>query len=534
MSIKPNNPIRIFRLIKKYFLFALLLISISFTGCEDDEKYTDADHKENETPEVDSTPEVVRFRSFGFNKYLNPELPWAVSGTIEDDKITVLLPESASVKNLIPTFIGDFEKVEVDGKVQASGVTARDFDKVVTYVLTGKKGTVKTYEVTVKIFTGLPIVRIVTENNQQITSKEDYVNGTVTISKTSAFAEGYEGSMRIRGRGNATFGYPKKPYRIKLDSKSEILRMPSNKDWVLLAEYCDKSLLRTTYAFELSKLMNMPWTPRGYHVEVFLNGSYNGSYFLCEHVEVATNRVNIEDEGYLIEDDNYWNQEPLWFTTGRGLHFTFKHPDAEDMTKGDEKYNFILQFMNEFESVLYSNEFANPNTGYRKYIDAENFAKWYLLQETLGNIEPNPYYALESRSGKLKMYPAWDFEWSMGLALRENNNWIFPPATSPVNRLYHRNVYFSRLFQDPYFANLVKQEWIKMKDQYLPALTTIINGKTENIKYAQKMNFERWKILGEYTSVGLVKFATWEEEVSYAKHFLEQHVQWLNSEIPSW
>ncbi len=515
-----------FRMIKKYFRLTLLLAFFSFTGCNKD----DADHEEKEI--TDNEPTIpVRFLSFNFNKALNPELPQSVKGDIEDNRITIFLPESASDKNLIPTFIGEFEKAEVDGKVQISGVTAHDFDKTLTYVLTGKKGTVKTYEVTIRIFTGIPVVWLETEDKQEINSKEDYVNGTVKISATSVFPKGYEGSMRIRGRGNATWSYPKKPYRIKLDTKSEILGMPADKDWVLLAEYCDKSMLRNTYVFELSKLMDMPWTPRGHHVEVFLNGSYHGTYYLCEHVKVAKSRANIDDDGYLIEDDNYWNLEPLWFTTSKGLHFTFKHPDTDGMVEGDGNYNFIRGFMNEFESVLYSEQFADPNTGYRKYLDVKNFAKWYLLQETLGNIEPNLYYALKSRSGKLEMYPAWDFEWSLGLASMGNNGWVLPPATSPVNRLYHRNKYFSRLFQDPYFTEMVKQEWVKMKGQYLPVLTGIIDEKTKNIIYAQEKNFQRWQILGKYISVGLVRFDTWEEEVSYAKKFLEQRAQWLDSEI---
>jgi hypothetical protein len=526
MNTKPNQHTCAFRLIKKYFRLALLLVFVSFTGCEGDvAEYEEKEISDNEP----ITP--VRFLSFSFNKSLNPELPQSVKGDIEDNRITIFLSESASYKNLIPTFTGEFEKAEVDGKVQVSGITAHDFDKTLIYMLTGKKGTVKTYEVTVRIFTGLPIVWLETEDKQVIGSKENYVNGTVKISKIPAFPEGYEGSMRIRGRGNATWNYPKKPYHMKLDTKSEILRMSTDKDWVLLAEYCDKSMLRDTYAFELSKLMNMPWTPRGHHVEVFLNGSYNGTYYLCEHVKVAKSRANIDDDGYLIENDNYWYQEPLRFTTGRGLHFTFKYPDTDDMVEGDGNYNFIRNFMNDFESALFSDRFTDPDIGYRKYIDVESFAKWYLLQETLGNIEPNLYYALKSRSGKLEMYPAWDFEWSLGLAYRVNNNWVLPPATSPVNCLYHRNMYYSRLFQDSYFTERVKQEWVKMKEQYLPVLTGIIDGKAENIIDAQKKNFQRWQILGEYTSVGLVRFATWEEEVSYTKQFLERRVEWLDSEI---
>ncbi|MDR1743582.1 MAG: CotH kinase family protein [Dysgonamonadaceae bacterium] len=524
---------------RNYFWLYLLFAFSALAGCSDDDPIVNnGQHEEEQPPETGTGTEtgssVLKLTSFNFNKSLNPQLTEDIRGIIDDDKITVLLPETTPSNidlNLIPSFVGIYETVKVGSVIQTSGLTVQNFNQTITYILTSSKGTVKNYEVTVKIFTGIPIVWIETENKATIASKDDYVNGTVTVSQTPPFTESYQGTMRIKGRGNATWSYPKKPYRIKLDSKSKILGMPSDKDWVLLAEYCDKSLLRSTYAFELSKLMELSWTPRGYHVEVFLNGSYNGTYFLGEHVKVASNRVNIGDDGYLIENDNYWNQEPIWFTTGRGLHFTFKQPDPEEMVEGDDNYNFILNYMNEFESVLFSDNFTDPNNGYRKYIDVQSFAKWFLLQETLGNAEPNPYYVLPTRTGKLEMYPPWDFEWSMGLAYMENNTWILPPATSPVAHFYHKNkTYFSRLFQDPYFVNIVKQEWVKVKG-LLPALTTIMDEKTANIRYAQIKNFSRWPILGQYISVGLVKFNTWQEEVDYAKKFLNDRAEWMDSEF---
>lgn len=519
-----------------YLFFAVLVF---FVGCKEEQENIDIDieqGQEDKKSEENIGSPVLRFLSFTFSKTLNPQLTIDVRGKISDNKVTVMLPEAAANfnMNLIPSFIGEYKTVKVNGELQTSGVNVQDFNKIVHYELISEKGEVKTYEVSVKIFTGIPIVWIETESAQEITSKENYVNGNITISKAFPFTEDYQGSMRIKGRGNATwFSYPKKPYRIKLDSKSKILGMPADKDWVLLAEYCDKSLLRTTYAFELSKLMELPWSPRGYHVELFLNDLYNGTYFLCEHVKEAADRVDIEKDGYLIENDNNWDKEPIWFTTTQGLHYTFKYPDTDEMTVGDDNYNFILNYMNEFENVLYSDYFDDPKTGYRKYIDSESFAKWYLLQETLGNAEPNPYYVLESRTGKLKMYPAWDFEWSLGLAFRENDEWVMPPRQSPVAHLYHRNIYFSRLFQDPYFVSIVKKEWTKVKE-CLPELADIISEKAENIKYAQNKNFSRWPILGKYISVGLVKFDTWDEEVNYAKNFLDDRVRWLNLEIESW
>lgn len=507
----------------KYHLiiFTALIYGFIFTGCKSDD--------EEELKPLELT-------SFVFRKGYNNKLNADVSCNIQDGTIIALIKEIDSAEGLIPSFSGSFDKIEVNGKLQQSDVQAHDFNEIVTYRLTGKNGVVKEYNVMIRVWTGLPIVRITTEGRQPVTSKEEYVKGSVSISKIPQFESGYEGTMRIRGRGNATwFSYPKKPYRIKLDSKSSILGMPSDKDWVLLADYCDKSLLRNTYAFELSKLLDMPWTPHGYHVEMYMNGAYEGTYFLGEHVKVAPHRANIADDGYLIENDNYWHQEPMWFTTeNTKTNYTFKHPDTDDMTIGDEKYTFILNFMNKFEAALFSSDFTNPNTGYRKYIDTDNFAKWYLLQEVLGNIDTNPYYALESRTGKLKMYPVWDFEWSLGLAAIGSDGWATPPATSPVDRLYRRDAYFRQLFKDPSFVDEVKKIWKQMKESSLPELNKIIEEKKQNIRFAKDQNFFRWQILGQYTSVGLTRYPTWEEEVNHAKKFLDERIAWLDTEIQKW
>ena len=64
-------------------------------------------------------------------------------------------------------------------------------------------------------FSQLPVLYINTEGGQAITSKEYYIDATLTIqgnetynSKTTKL---YNGATEIRGRGNSTWGQPKKP-----------------------------------------------------------------------------------------------------------------------------------------------------------------------------------------------------------------------------------------------------------------------------------------------------------------------------------
>jgi hypothetical protein len=504
---------------KKYLSFVCFVLLVA---CKQDNEEIPVVH-------ISQTPSLS---AFVFEKANNPQLTSDVTCLIKEGEITAFIPSLKSVTSLVPTFSGKYEKVEVDGKLQVSGVSNNDFSSIITYQCIFSSGRTTSYEVHITVFTKLPIVSVTTDNNQPITSKDDYVAGTMTVSKTLEFDDGYEGRMRIKGRGNATWYYEKKPYKIKLDISSEILGMPSDKEWVLLADYCDKTLMRTGYGFILGKLAGLPWTPRFCHVEYFLNGVYEGTYTLCEQVKVAANRANAAKDGYLIERDNYWNLEPLWFTTSKGHHYTFKYPDTDDLTVGDEKVTFINHFMNEMEDVLYSNDFKDPNIGYRKYMDADVFARWFLIQEVLGNIDTNPYFVLESRTARLQVYPLWDFEWSLGLAAIESNGWATPPVVSPIEIFYWKNnVYFDRLFQDPYFTSIVKNHWETMKNEWIPALYEAIDKEQECIKYAQKENFRRWDILGKYVSVGLVAFPTWQEELDYTRNFLKKRVIWLNNQI---
>lgn len=71
------------------------------------------------------------------------------------------------------------------------------------------------------------------------------------------------------------------------------------------------------------------YTKDGRNVES--KDEYLGIYVLTDQVEKKKNRVDIEDDGFLFENDNYFWSEPLNFMTERrGYWYTFKYPDPED------------------------------------------------------------------------------------------------------------------------------------------------------------------------------------------------------------
>jgi len=307
--------------------------------------------------------------------------------------------------------------------------------------------------------------------------------------------------------------------------------MGSDKDWVLLANYTDKTLMRTGIALHLSKLMEFPWTPDAQFVELVVNGSYLGNYQLVEGIKQDDQRVNVSKTGgFIIEKDGYYLQEPKYFVSKDGYGYSFKHPDTDDLT--DAQLNYIRDYMNEFETVLASDEFEDAVNGYQKYIDLESFARWFLFQNILANIDTNPYLTKNDDTSKLYMGPVWDFEWSLGIGWydgprpRSADYWVWSDDTWDWN-----DWYFVRLLESPAFTGKVKELWNTYKYQVTFDVLKYIADTREEIQASQALNFRRWDILGTRVSVGGIPLGSFDAEVECDKQFFINHITWLDSAI---
>jgi len=374
--------------------------------------------------------------------------------------------------------------------------------------------------------TGLPVVYINTEDEKPVVSKDDYVNGNMIIKNEGEIVS--ENSMRIKGRGNATWTYEKKPYKIKLDKKAPILGMEEAKDWVLLANYTDKTLMRVGISLYLSRLMQFPWTCDDRFVELVLNGEYMGNYQLVEPVEQGTNRVNIPDDGYLFERDGYYDQEPNYFVSTMGYGFSFKNPDPEDDLT-PQQWEYIKNYMDEFESILQSSTFDDPLEGYIRFIDKPSFVKWFVFQNIMANMDTNVYMVKEDMGdSKVEMYPVWDFEWSIGIG------WYEGARPRPANYyVWNSNAfYYDRLLQDPSFRRDIRELWqsLSVTDKIL----NYIDSTSAMLDASQQLNFKRWDIMNKRVSVGGIPMGSYEKEVECDRQFFINHMNWLQNEFSNY
>jgi len=381
----------------------------------------------------------------------------------------------------------------------------------------------------------LPVLRITTDNAAPIVSRDEYLSAQMTLESNVAGEAAVVGGLQIRGRGNSTWDLmPKKPYRLKLTDRQALLGMPSSRDWVLLANYSDKTLLRNAIAMELGTRLGMPWTSRSAFVELWLNGRYDGVYLLMENIKIAGDRVDIdelgEDDvapelisgGYLLEVDFRQDGHTI-FSAIDNLPIVFQDP--EEPAPAQEQY--IRNYIDEFEAVLYSAGFADPTTGYAAYIDVDSFIRWFIVNEVFRNRDANMWsscWMYKPRGAKLHMGPLWDFDIAAG-----NINY---DAAYMTSGWWVRDApWFSRLFQDPAFVARVREIWNDIKTDQLAALPQSIDTRAAALQQAQLNNFQRWPILENYVWPNNRIPGSYTGEIGYFKEWLDARIAWMDSQF---
>lgn len=505
---RKNNFIALYKL-----LFVTLLLFVA--GC----------NSEHTAPENLSTENSLI--SFSFKKEKNPSLFLDISGEIIGDSIFLYTLMGTDITALIPEFAYSGELLTVNGTRQQSGINKQDFSKHVTYQIKAENGDLQSYHVKVSD-TGLPTVHISTDG-VPIVSKEDYVDGRITITTGLLGDILYEADTEIRGRGNSTWGMPKKPYRIKLENKAELLGMPADKSWALIANYGDQSLLRNDIAFELSRRLELAYTPRQQHVELFLNGKYQGNYTLTEHIKESKDRIAIDEDngGFVLEQDGYAYQEPVYFTTPRDVPITIKFPDDDDITAN--QFDYIRNHYTTFENRLFSEHFSDLTDGYQPYFDLPSFVNYYLVNEICGNTDmvwSMRMFKKNDDDPKIYTGPVWDFD------LAFNNDKRIGQAEA-INKLMLTNAHaprqwMDRIAQDPVFKKMVRERWNATKETQIKTITAYLDKQAKRLAYSQSFNFERWDILGQNINQSWYVGTTHADYVDFVRNYLTERIIWLD------
>lgn len=378
----------------------------------------------------------------------------------------------------------------------------------------------------------VPVVYLTTDNGKEITSKEDYVTGTLRIDALNN--EGYTSTgtaeapvaTELKGRGNYTWtGFDKKPYRIKMNKKASLLNLTTDKSFNLLAHADDtQGFLRNTTGFAVSRHFELAYTPSHEPVELFLNGQYKGLYFLTEHIKVSSNRVNITEQddletnsdnitgGWLLEIDNYSDDPHITIEKpgGEEMWFTYKSP--EELSYQQEAY--ITNFLNLANNAIYAED--KSSTEWEKYIDMDALVNYYLTYEIVANREGfhGSCYLHKDRGANTKLIfgPVWDF----GSALMNmDDTYIYIDYAWGVK-------WIDEIAKFPRFQTAVRKRWLEKRGTLMPYLRKEVDAFIEKIASAAQCDCNKWPNYGNKNVVS-------DKEAVYK--LLEKRLSWLDTQF---
>ena len=397
--------------------------------------------------------------------------------------------------------------------------------------------------------TNLPLVVVNTDGMRMMQSKDDKVNSTVHIISDGGTSLLSKKDTECKGRGNASWNFPKKPMRLKFPKKQTVLPdAPAKcKKWTLINNYGDKSLMRNKIAFHMSRGIGLSYTPYCQFVDLIFNGEYQGCYQLCDQVEVNPGRVeitemtpdDIEGEaltgGYFIEIDAYANQEASWFESLRGIPVTIKSPDDDEITP--EQSAYIKDYFNKFETAVFTYGFTSETTGYRKYLNLDSFLQYFIVGELDGNTDYfwSIYMSKERGEEKFVVGPVWDVDLGFDNDYRTypiagKNDYIYRSggsvASDAVKRLADRI-----LIADAKSRERLKYLWsdARVNRHYNPTYyCKLVDRYAEQLAESQELNFKRWNILGESVHMNPAVSGSYEGEVQRVKDYLNERFAQLD------
>ncbi len=502
-------------------------------------------------------------------------------------KYFAFLPADADLTEMTVAFTADADVYVGDEKL-VSGEATDIFSDEGEYTLTCGA---LTYPLIVMQSANIPAMYIETASGSL-----DYVHADKSNKEAASIAVVHEGEVvldtelsYIKGRGNSTWNWAKKPYNIKFDKKTDLFGMGKAKKWSLLASYNDIALIRNKIVFDFSDDLGLMYSSKSQPVDLYINGEYQGNYLVCESVETGSTRVDIDDlddaneeanagidiealpqlgditgsvgsmkwidiptdpsditGGYLIEMELYsrYAAEASGFITNIGQPVVVKSP--EYASKAQVEY--ISTFYQELEEAIFSETGYNSlGKHYSEYIDLESVAKMYLVEEFTMDIDAGKssayFYKEAGEDTKLIASPVWDFDYSLGNGMAKDNIrsddpeiWFtsvsFVRAKDTLSGTTLPTI-FAGLMAHEEFYDLVCEEWNDVFAPIMERYLTKVDTLVAELNASALMNSARWANAEDNLDSIEACQEYYDSKVDIVANFMEKRLAALNKGFSS-
>ena len=364
-------------------------------------------------------------------------------------------------------------------------------------------------------------------------------------------------------------GLVKKPYGFEIwtDStgvtakKMSLVQMPEETDWVLNASYNDRSFMRDFMAQYIAGRLGLLHSETKF-VELIINDEYRGVYILMEKIKQGKNRVPISDlyptenagdavtGGYLLKIDKNSGSPSSTFKSNyasgilatQKCEFQIEYPKIGIITQ--QQYNYIRDYITNWEKKLMTEDMNDPKASFLDFMDMPSFVNFFILNEVTRNVDGYRlstylYKDKESKGGKIKMGPAWDFNIAFGNA-DYYNGWKIDgflyramEADAGSKDAWQVPFWWNKLMQDASFRKAVATRWKSVRSSFLNA--NAINATIDSTQLALKdpliRNFQKYPLMGRKIWPNYYVGSTLSDEVNWLKNWIQGRITWLDAQI---
>ena len=371
----------------------------------------------------------------------------------------------------------------------------------------------------------VPRIDIDIEGGKSVTSKTTYLDANFRITGYGVY-DNFEDSVQIKGRGNSTWGYSKKPYRLKFADKVKPFGLTKGKSWVLLANAQSGSLMANAIAMKVGQMAGAMYTNHIIPVELYMNGQYMGSYMFTEKVGMANNSVDIDEEdGYVLELDTY-TDETIYRTGVYHLPVKVAEPDLEDYTTevATARRTAMLNDVKAMSTAIYYGDDLEPVLG------LDGTARFLLANDLVLNQEinhPKSTFLFKDESnpeGRLTFGPLWDFDWGFGY--EGSSSYCYSNSTSSIIKVgFEAYDFWQGLMRIETFKKHYYKVWKEfVENNSLEELMEYIDSYYAFAKSSFQNNANKWGYSNGFTESDATRAKEWlETRATYIYNNLDKY-----------
>lgn len=371
----------------------------------------------------------------------------------------------------------------------------------------------------------------------------------------------YNGDLEyIKTRGNSSWFFPKKSYQIKFGGETGLLNMPSAKKWILLSNFVDDSLMKNEIIYRYAENYTRVPSIHGQYVDLYVNGDYCGNYYLCEKVEVGSNRLKLTDleaateavnpasnysaaslyvsedgrikatqgledpaditGGYLLEhiSDEDFEVSDNAFQTITGEHYDILSPCPATV----EQAEYICGLFDEMETAMEQEDGVNPATGrhFSEYLDLDMWTSKYVMEEVFHDPDATTasmffYKECDTIDPLICSGPMWDYDRAMG------SYGMHAYTIDDARQVGNYGIYVRQLMRFDEVASMVYE---KLENEMVPYVENLARADiyklNQLIQASAEMDRVRWNGVNGY-------YIDRNASVNYLSYFLETKTKYL-------